>query len=163
YGRAAVVVGDPVPLDDWFAANPDLFTVPRADRLARVQAFSDGVMERIGKLIPVTPVPLVCAAVQSLDREYLPRDVLLARLSEMRDVLLELNGRVIRADRTVEETLDVAMRMLGMRRVLHEQENGFVVVPRNRELVSYYANSIAHLLGPFAESVRRRDALPVDA
>jgi hypothetical protein len=26
--------------------------------------------------------------------------------------------------------------------------------------VSYYANSISHLLGPFAEGVRQRDRLP---
>jgi glycerol-3-phosphate O-acyltransferase len=162
YGRAAVVIGDPVPLDGWFAANPDLFSIPRPDRLARVQAFCDGVMDRIGQLVPVTPVPLVCAAVQSLDRDYIPRDLLLARMAEMRDMLVEVNSRVVRTDRTIEETLEVGMRMLGMRRILLEQKDGFVVAPRNRELVSYYANSIAHLLGPFAEAVRLRDALPVD-
>jgi glycerol-3-phosphate O-acyltransferase len=159
YGRAAVVVGDPVPLDSWFAANPDLFAISRPERLARVQGFCDGVMERIGRLVPVTPVPLVCAAVQSLDRDYIPRELLLARMTEMRDTLVELNGRVVRTDRTIDETLEVGMRMLGMRRVLVEQSDGFVVIPRNRELVSYYANSIAHLLGPFEEAVRSRDAL----
>jgi len=163
YGRAAVVIGDPVPLDAWFAANPDLYSIPRPERLTRVQTFCDGIMDRIGKLIPVTPVPLVCAAVQSLDRDYIPRGVLLARMEEMRDSLVELNSRVVRTDRTIEETLEVGMRMLGMRRVLLEQADGFVVAPRNRELVSYYANSIAHLLGPFEAAVQRRDALPVDA
>jgi hypothetical protein len=29
--------------------------------------------------------------------------------------------------------------------------------------VSYYANSIAHLLGPFERAVRARDALPAQA
>jgi hypothetical protein len=28
--------------------------------------------------------------------------------------------------------------------------------------VSYYANSIAHLLGPFEAAVRKRDSLPSD-
>ena len=162
YGRAAVVVGTPIPLDAWFAAHPDLFAIPRPERLGRVQTYCDGIMDRIGKLIPVTPVPLVCAAVQSLDRDYIPRDVLLARMTEMRDTLIELNSRVVRTDRTIEETLEVGMRMLGMRRVLLEQAEGFVVVPRNRELLSYYANSIAHLLGPFEGAVRSRDALPTD-
>jgi glycerol-3-phosphate O-acyltransferase len=127
-----------------------------------VQTFCDGVMVRIGRLVPVTPVPLVCAAVQSFDREYIPRALLLDRMAEMRDALVELNSRVVRTDRTIEETLEVGMRMLGMRRVLHQQGDGFIVAPRNRELVSFYANSIAHLLGPFADAVRRRDALPVD-
>ena len=163
YGRAAVVVGSPAPLDPWFAANPDLFSLSRPERLARVQALCDSVMDRIGRLVPVTPVPLVSAAVQSFDRDYVPRDLLLGRMAEMRDALVELNSRVVRADRTTEETLDVAMTMLRMRRILWEQGDGFVVSPRNRELVSFYANSIAHLLGPFAAAIRARDALPVDA
>jgi hypothetical protein len=50
--------------------------------------------------------------------------------------------------------------MLRMRRVLAEEGGGYVVLPRSRELVSYYANSIAHLLGPFEAAVRRRDSLP---
>ena len=162
YGRAAVVVGDPVPLESWFHANPDLFGLSRPERLAKVQALCDSIMDRIGRLVPVTPVPLVCAAVQSFDREYIPRGMLLERMGELRDALVELNSRVVRTDRSVEETLEVALRMLRMRRVLLEAPGGFAVSPRNRELVSYYANSIAHLLGPFRDSVMARDSLPLE-
>jgi glycerol-3-phosphate O-acyltransferase len=162
YGRAAVVVGNPVSLENWFVANPDLFQSPRPERLAKVQSLCDEIMERIGRLVPVTPVPLACAAVQSFDREFIPRDLLLARMEELRDTLVELNSRVVRADRSIEDTLEVALRMLRMRRVLHEEPGGFTVSPRNRELVSYYANSIAHLLGPFRDRVMARDSLPVE-
>ncbi len=159
YGRAAVVVGAPVRLDFWFAQNPDLYDIPKPERLARVQALSDDIMSRIGMLLPVTPVPLACAAIQSFDRDFIPRADLLERMSEMRDALLELNGRVVRHDR-IEDTLDRAWRMLKMRRVLAEHGAGYAVLPRNRELVSYYANSISHLLGPFERAVRQRDRLP---
>ena len=108
----------------------------------------------------VTPVPLACAAIQSFDSDFLSRARLLERMTEMRDALVELNGRVIRHERSIEETFDRAWRMLRMRRVLIEEGDGYVVLPRNRELVSYYANSIAHLLGPFEEAVRSRDRLP---
>jgi glycerol-3-phosphate O-acyltransferase len=162
YGRAAVVVGNPVSLEEWFVANPDLYEVPRPERLARVQSLCDGIMDRIGRLVPVTPVPLVCAAVQSIDRDFIPRQLLLERMAELRENLVEVNGRVVRTDRSMAETLDVALRMLRMRHVLLEQGNGFVVSPRNRELVSYYANSIAHLLGPFREGVMARDTLPLE-
>ena len=56
-------------------------------------------------------------------------------------------------------TFDRAWRMLRMRRVLVQSGDGYAVLPRQRELVSYYANSIAHLLGPFEAAVRQRDAL----
>jgi glycerol-3-phosphate O-acyltransferase len=160
YGRAAVVVGKPVPLEPWFERENQLFSLPRPERLARVQALSDDVMNRIGELIPVTSVALACAAIQSLDSDFIARDKLLARMGEMRDALVELNARVLRADRDIEETFDRAWRMLRMRRILAESGAGFAVLPRSRPLVSYYANSIAHLLGPFASAVKRRDSLP---
>ena len=50
--------------------------------------------------------------------------------------------------------------MLTMRRVLVREGNGYIVLGRGRPLVSYYANSIAHLLGAFEAGVRARDALP---
>ena len=110
----------------------------------------------------MTPVPLVCAAVQSLGGDVLTRAQLVERIGELRDALVELNARVVRADRDAGETLDVALRMLRMRRVLLPERDHYVVLPRGRELVSYYANSVAHLLGPYAAAVRARDALPAE-
>jgi glycerol-3-phosphate O-acyltransferase len=163
YGRAALTVGAPMPLASWFAAEPRLFEISKPERLARVQMLSDRVMSRIGALVPVTPVPLVCAAIQSFDRDFIPRDALLERMAEMRDVLIELNGRVIRSEITIEEVFDRAWRMLSMRRMLAAHGDGYVVLPRGRELVVYYANSVAHLLGPFEAVVRVRDTLPAAA
>ena len=166
YGRAAVIIGEPVPLEPWLARveaaeGRSLFALPRPERLARVQALADDMMSRIGALIPVTPVPLACAALQSLGGDYVRRDALLARMAELRDVLLELNGRVLRADRAIDETFDRAYRMLRMRRVLARSGEGYLVLPRGRPLVSYYANGIAHLLGAWEARVRDHDALPL--
>src|SRR6185503_17971460 len=77
YGRAAVLVGRPFSLEPWFESEGSLFELARPERLARVQALSDQVMERIGQLVPVTPVALACAAIQSLAADYIPRDTLL--------------------------------------------------------------------------------------
>jgi hypothetical protein len=52
--------------------------------------------------------------------------------------------------------------MLELRRVLAPSGDGYAVLPRGRELISYYANSIAHLVGPFESGVRARDALLAD-
>ncbi|MBA2708511.1 MAG: 1-acyl-sn-glycerol-3-phosphate acyltransferase [Gemmatimonadaceae bacterium] len=164
YGRAAVTIGEPVPLAPWFAAQAtegeSLFDLPRHERLARVQILCDDMMSRIGAIIPVTPVPLACAAIQSLDSDFISRARIIDRMAEMRDVLLELNARVIRSEGDIEETFERAWKMLRMRRMLVRSGDGFAVLPANRPLISYYANSIAHLLGPFEEGVRKRDTLP---
>ena len=166
YGRAAVTVGLPVSIDAWLeeneAAGIRVLDLDRPERLAHVQTFCDSMLARIGAIIPVTPVPLACAAVQSFDADFIPRAALLERMEAMRDVLVELSGRVVRADRDIGETFERAYRMLRMRKILARSGEGFVVLPRGRPLVSYYANSVVHLLGPFAAGVRERDALPAD-
>lgn len=164
YGRAAVVIGEPLALAPWLERQDretgGLFDIERPERLARVQSLADVVLERIAAIIPVTPVPLACAAVQSFDSDFISREQLLRRMSDMRDVLTELNARVVHKEGSIEEVLDRAWRMLSMRRILVEVGTGYSVPAGQRALVSYYANSVAHLLGPFAEGVRKRDALP---
>ncbi len=127
-----------------------------------MQELVDTVLGRIAELIPVTPVSLACAAIQSFESDFIARDRLIERMSDMRDVLVQLNARVLRADRSIEETFDRAYRMLAMRRVLVASRDGggYAVLSHGRPLVSFYANSVAHLLGEFEAGVRARDALP---
>jgi glycerol-3-phosphate O-acyltransferase len=164
YGRAAVVIGQPIPIAPWLDQQDretgGIFGIPRPDRLARLQLLSDSVLERIAAIIPVTPVTLACAAIQSFDGDFIAHDQLLLRMGEMRDVLRELNARVIHREGSVEEIFDRAWRMLRMRRIIVRVGNGYAILPGNRILMSYYANSISHLLGPFAAGVRERDLLP---
>ena len=164
YGRAAVVIGDPFPLGPWFDREDretgGFFALERPERLARVQLLSDSVLERIAAIVPVTAVALACAAIQSLDEDFISHERLLTRMAEMRDVLRELNARVIHREGSIEEVFDRAWRMLSMRRILVRVGAGYSVLPHSRVLICFYANSISHLLGPFAEGVRQRDTLP---
>jgi len=118
-------------------------------------------MRRVGEIIPVTPVPLLCAALQTLDADFVPRDRLIERMDELRESLLHHGRRVSHADEAVAVALDRAYELLRLRRVIAREGSGYIVLPRGRELVSYYANSIAHLLGEFEQAVRARDSLPV--
>ena len=166
-GQAAVVIGEPVPLGPWFGAlqssGRGLFTLERAARLSEVQVLADDIMRRIGAIIPVTAVPLVCAAIQTMDADFIPRERLVARMHELRESLLH-HGRQVRGQReSTEAVLDRAYAMLHTRRVVRREGSGYFVLPRGRELISYYANSISHLLGEFEAAVRARDALPVHA
>ena len=164
YGRAAVVIGDPIPLGPWLEQQHreagDFFSIERSQRLARVQVLADAVLSEIAQLVPVTPVTLACAAIQSFDEDFIPHARLIERMREMRDVLHELNARVVHREGTVEEIFDRAWRMLSMRRILVRSGDGYAVLPGNRALVSYYANSVSQLLGAFARAVSERDRLP---
>ncbi len=165
YGRAAVMVGEPVSVASWIARlegdGVRLFELERPERLAQVQRFCDEAMTRIGALIPVTPVALACAAMQTFSSDFVGRAQLLARMQELRDVLPEVNARFLDPGRDVGEIFDRAYRMLRMRKVVARQGGGYLVLPRGRPLISYYANGVAHLLGALGAGIRERDALPV--
>ena len=164
YGRAAVVIGEPLPLGPWLRQQHhetgNFFAIERSQRLARVQILADTVLSEIAQLTPVTPVTLACAAIQSFDGDFIPHAQLIERMRDMRDVLHELNARVVHREGSVEEIFDRAWRMLSMRRMLVRSGSGYSVLPANRVLVNYYANSISHLLGAFAKGVSQRDRLP---
>lgn len=169
YGRAAVMVGTPISVSDWLddleQDGTRIFELERHERLGHVQRFCDLAMARIGALVPATPVSLACAALQTFNADFISRSALLARMQELREVLPEVNARVLQGDRDgdrdVGEIFERAYRMLRMRKVIARQGDGYLILSRGRPLISYYANAIAHLLGPYAAGVRERDALPV--
>jgi len=118
-------------------------------------------MRRIGDILPVPAVPLVCAAIQTLNADYLPRAQLLERVDQLRESLAE-DGRVlVDPSEPTDQLVDRALELLWIRRGIARSAEGIVVLASGRELVSYYANSIAHLLGEFEAAVKARDVLPV--
>ena len=165
YGHAAVTIGAPIPIADWLSARDDdgrtLLDLSREERLPRVQAFADRVMVEVGRLIPVTPVPLACAALQTFPAEFVSHAALLERMDALRDALPPVNARVLNAEPSIEAVFERAYAMLRLRRVLVRTGDGYAVLPRGRELISYYANSVEPLLGAYSDDVRARDALPV--
>lgn len=167
YGQAAVVIGEPLRLAPWFEGlereGGGLFTLDRVARLREVQELADEAMRRVGEIIPVTPVPLVCAAIQTLDADFISRSALLERIAEVRQSLVHHGRRVLEPQEAAGETMDLAFALLRPRHVIARDGEGYVILPRGREVISYYANSIAHLLGEFEKAVRARDALPVYA
>jgi glycerol-3-phosphate O-acyltransferase len=147
YGRAAVNFGTPLSLRAWLAGQPhDVLGLPRAERLPAMQQLADQVLERLKAIIPVTPVALASAALLSFDRDAVPLTELLERMTRYRDHLLELNAKVVRADRAIAETWERALLMFRMRRTVHLERDTVVVLARQRPLLEYYANAIRHLL-----------------
>ncbi len=147
YGRAAVNFGTPLSLKGWLAAQPDdVVALPREERLHRIQELADQVLGRIAAIIPVTPVALAAAALLSFERESVPLQDVLARMSDYRDHLLDVNAKVIRKDRSAAETWETAMLTFRMRRTVHVELDRVIVISRSRPLLEYYANSIRHLL-----------------
>ena len=147
YGRAAVNFGTPVSLRGWLAtAPPGLLDWPKERRLPELDRLAREMLERIGAVIPVTPVPLAAAALLSFEQTAIPRTAVLERMDQLRDRLHHVNAKVVRGEAHIADIWDRAWRMLRMRRLVVAEGDTLVVLPRGRPLLEYYANSIAHLL-----------------
>lgn len=147
YGRVAVTFGTPTSARAWLAGEPaGLLHTPREARLPRVQAFADGMMTRIGGVVPVTPVPLGAAALLSFGTSVVRHADLLERMDALRDRLAEANAKLVRGELTIEEVWARAERMFVLRHCLTRQGDTWVILPRQRPLLEYYANSIRHLV-----------------
>lgn len=167
YGRVAVNFGTPLSLRTWLTTAPaEVLAWPRERRLPELERLAREMLDRIGAIIPVTPVPLAAAALLSFEQTVVTRDALLERMDVLRDRLREVNGKVVRGGARVEEIWDRAWRMLRLRRLVVQEGASLVILPRGRPLLEYYANSIAHLLPiraprlPFHKEHDRETDLP---
>jgi glycerol-3-phosphate O-acyltransferase len=148
YGRAAVNFGAPFDVDAWLGAHPGVLDLPRPERLARLDELARQVMARIAAVMPVTPVPLACAALLATEGEHVTRAVWEQALERVRAGLRAAGAHVVGDERSADELLERALVMLTLRRVVFPEGDGFRVDRRQELLLRYYANSIAHFLEP---------------
>ncbi len=149
YGRVSVAFGTPLSVRTWLAEQPQgILGLPKAERLPHVQRLAELALERIGQVVPVTPVPLAAAALLSFGASVVSRDRVLERMDEIRDRLTEGEAKVVRQELPITEVWARAWLMLSMRRLVLAQGRDLVILPRERPLLEYYANSIRHLLPP---------------
>jgi len=146
YGRVAVNFGAPLSVRACIAEHPGILDKPRAERLPVIQRLADTMLARIADVVPVTPVPLTAAALLSFGETAVRHEELLRRLEHYRTHLLERDAKLVHADREIEAILDRAWRTLRMRRLVSREGATYVILPSQRPLLEYYANSIRHLL-----------------
>jgi glycerol-3-phosphate O-acyltransferase len=120
---------------------------------------------RIGAVIPVTPVPLAAVSLLSFGQSVVPKARVLERMDEIRDQLREGDAKIVRTELPVTEVWQRAWLMLSMRRLVVAQGADLVILPGERPLLEYYANSIRHLLPPalrvaFSPAEERDETLP---
>ena len=147
YGRAAVNFGTPCSVRAWLATAPaGVLNWPKERRLPELEHLAREMLDRIGSIVPVTPVPLAAAALLSLGQTAVSLPALLERMDQLRDRLRDVNAKVVRGGAGIRDIWDRAWRMLKLRHLVMEDGNSLIVLPRGRPLLQYYANSIAHLL-----------------
>ena len=86
----------------------------------------------------------------------------LARMDELRDMLRRANAVLSDPEATTVQLWERAWHILRMRRLVVREGGTLIILPRQRPLLEYYANSIGHLL-PEADRITMTPAAESDA
>jgi glycerol-3-phosphate O-acyltransferase len=149
YGYACVNFGKPVSMREHVRhAGLDFRVLDDAARRAAVAQVGRDLMTAIGQIVPVLPVPLVASVfmrdpTRTLSELELKAEVL-ALIAQV-----EARGAHVYVPRTDRDyALTVGLRMLTLRHLVTERRGLFVANPAEVNVLTYYANSIAHLCQP---------------
>ena len=150
-GYAAAGFGQPVSARAWCRERQlDPRRVPQRERLALSRSFVNMLMGRIGEVVPVLPVPLVCwLLLQDLERIWTRSELEQA----YRETVEQLDAKAAAPyipHRDPDYAISVAVDMLRERAALTETEHGFRPLGDEAPLLLYYANAITHHLDPLS-------------
>ena len=132
FGHAAVSFGSPVSLAKFLdsAGGEDV-----------TEALADDLMRRIGEVVPVLPVPMICWLL--LEKGPLTRVEIELGLARIMEALPSAHIHLPRENRGL--AAETGLLQLTRRRVIREAGEVYEPVPEQIEILRYYANSIRHL------------------
>ena len=128
FGTAAVVFGAPLSLQEYGQEKP-------------MEKLADELMGRIEAAMPVLIVPLIARHLLQADGTG-SRDDLLALIA--RDALHLGEHMPSLAPEELSAEVDKALVAMRRNRVIEEHENAWRVVPDQRDIAMFYAQSVAH-------------------
>jgi glycerol-3-phosphate O-acyltransferase len=146
FGYACVNFGSPLSLRTYAGLRGvDFRTLSKEQRFARVEELGRELMAAVADVIPVVPVPLVATAfVREPDRARTGLE-LKAEVLGLMDELSRRRAHVYLPRKDREYAITVGLRMLTLRHLVEERDGLFTAKPDELPLLTYYANSIAHL------------------
>jgi len=146
FGYACVSFGRPLSMRQYLQEhNFEFRKLEREARFGRIETLAGELMERIGSILPVLPVPLVATVfVEEPERRWGELE-LQARVQELL-AALEASGAQLyipRQDRAY--AVAFGLRNLVLRHLVEETDGLYRAAPGELPVLRYYANSIAHL------------------
>lgn len=147
FGYACVNFGTPVSMRRWCEERGiDFRRMSRDARHDAVAELGAGLMDAVGRVIPVLPVSLVATVFVREPAARLSELEVKARVAELVEEVTAAGGRVYVPRRDMDYAVTVGLRMLCMRHLVAETDGLFGAIPAEMIVLRYYANSIAHLL-----------------
>src|SRR5262249_46930375 len=146
FGYACANFGSPMSLKPYIREHgADFRGLPKEERFAKVERLANELMGRIAKVVPVVPVPLVATVfVRDAGRAWSELE-LKAEVYRLMEELESRGAHVYIPRGDPDYAIDVGRRMLTLRHLVAERDGLFIAEPAELPLLTYYANTIAHL------------------
>jgi glycerol-3-phosphate O-acyltransferase len=146
FGYACVAFGTPISMREYCAANGlDFQRLGGDDRRRAMAKLGSHLMNAVGRIVPVVPVPLI-ATVFTSEGAPLSELELKARVERLLERLAVAGAHTYLPRRDLDYALTVGLRMLLLRRLVEERDGLYAACSQELPVLRYYANSIAHLL-----------------
>lgn len=146
YGYAAVGFGRPVSLREHLMNRAvDLRNLPDERRFAEIERLGLRLMGEVGEVVPALPVSMVARAVELAGAAGLTGLELKGAIHNMTQSLKARGAHVHMPRKDLEYAVSVGLRQLTLRHIVLEEDGIYRPNPAEIILLSYYANSIAHL------------------
>jgi glycerol-3-phosphate O-acyltransferase len=147
FGYACVNFGAPVAMKEYSALRGLDFQKLTGDARKRAVAeLGRHLMERVGALVPVVPVPLIAYVLLNSRAQSISEMEMKAAVELLIEKLRLAGAHVYIPRQDLDYAVTVGLRMLTLRRLVEEKDGLFAPCSAELPLIRYYANSIAHLL-----------------
>ena len=139
FGYASVSFGKPISLKE-FLSNRD---TKRHE--ANTKALGKELMARVGEAVPVLPVALIARIFLRNSKSNMTVEQIKQKSLVELDKLLKAGAYMHIPHDDFDYAVEVGMRMLVLRHAIEKTDDRYALSEEHRDIVSYYANSIAHL------------------
>jgi glycerol-3-phosphate O-acyltransferase len=147
FGYACVNFGTPLSMRRWLGEhNLDLRRLDKEARAVHLEQLGHDLMDAVGDIIPVVPVPLVASALLEHGNGGLSELDLKALVHRRMAELTAAGAHVYIPRRDLDYAITAGLRTLILRHIVLESDGLYRANPDEALALRYYANSIAHLL-----------------
>ena len=147
FGYACVNFGSPLSMRQyWRSRGVDPARLSPEERRRVVAELGRDLMSAVGRVVPVVPVALIATVFARAPQRAFSELELKAEVQALLERLKAAGAHVYVPRGDLDYALTVGLRMLRLRHLVDEAEGLYTVRAAELPLVSYYANSIAHLL-----------------
>jgi glycerol-3-phosphate O-acyltransferase len=147
FGYACVNFGSPISMRAYSRGRGvDFQRLSGEERKRETAALGAHLMQAVGRIVPVVPVPLIATVFTRNSRRRFSELELKTEVGQLLEALERSKAHVYVPRRDFDYAINVGLRMLLSRHLVDEVDGLYLAREKELPVLRYYANSIAHLL-----------------